>query len=229
MRAPVPTLAFAEGAAVVAHLPRLGDAHRGALGTFLRLLARGERVAQRMATRQAKIATEPRMVRFLRSQARQEHMHALIFDGFARALGAPSPRLDDDPYRIYALQLQDAADRGDFHETVLGTQVVLEALGEVLLERLDRGIARRGDFLLRLRRRILAQEAAHHAFGEAILAAATTADRQCSPRRNEDILQHYLHHASALIDHGAPVLAYFGVSATTLQAELCERVHGSRP
>ena len=210
-----------------AHLPTLCDEHRRALGAFLRHLARGERVARRVAGRQAQLATDPRMIRFFRSQARQEHMHALVFDGFARALGAPPFGEGHDPYRAYELQLDGAADRGDLLETVLGTQIVLEALGEMMLARLDRGIARRGDIFSRLRRRVMTQEAAHHAFGEAVVAQTTATHRMHAPRGQARILEHYLQHAFALIDHGAPVLAYFGVSAAMLQAELGERVGGS--
>lgn len=197
----------------------MAPAHRRALGVFLRHLAQGERVAQRAATRQATLAPTARLSRFLRSQARQEQSHALIFDGFACALGAAPLDLRHCPYRAYADRLDAAVDRGDFLDSVIGTQVVLEALGELLLARLDRGIGRHGNHLRRLRRRILAQEATHHAFGTAILAAARAAGHA-----TDDVTRisvgHYATLAARLIEAGAPALEHFGVSEGELRAEL---------
>lgn len=203
--------------------PALVPAHRHALGLFLRHLAQGERVAQQASARQAAIAPTPRIARFLRSQARQERTHAMLFDSFARALGAAPLALRECPYRAYSARVGAAADRGDFLETVVGTQIVLEALGEILLARLDHGIARRGDALRRLRRRILAQEATHHAFGVAIVAAALEPGSA-----TRDAVRGHAHRYSAfaarLIDAGAPALGYFGVTATALRAELAGRL-----
>ncbi len=204
-------------------LPPLPDAHRRALGLFLRHLAMGERVAQHIAVRQAQLAPDARSARFLRSQARQERTHALAFDGFARALGTPPLELPDCPYRAYAASLHAAVDRGDFLDTVLGTQIVLEALGEMLLLRLDRSIARRGDALQRTRRRILAQEAAHHAFGEAIVAAALAAGAASRIDTRAGV-QRYRRLATRLLDAGTPALVYFGVAAGDLGVELDQRL-----
>lgn len=201
----------------------LPTAHRQALGLFLRHLACGERVAQRAAARQATLAPSPRMARFLRNQARQERTHALVFDGFARALGAAPLALRACPYRAYVTRVDAAAARGDFLDTVVGTQIVLESLGEVLLARLDRGIARRGDALPRLRRRILAQEATHHAFGEQIVAQAL-ADHPQRARAARVALDDYRHLAMALIDAGAPALCWFGVTGADLHAEFDTRL-----
>jgi hypothetical protein len=211
--------AFAHGGAG----STLPPAHRQALGLFLRHLARGERVAQRAATLEASLAPSPRMARFLKSQARQERTHALVFDGFARALGAAPLALHDDPYRAYAGQLAAAAARGDFLDLVIGTQIVLEALGEMMLARLDRGIARRGNVLQRLRRRILAQEAAHHAFGAQIVTAAL-AGQPVNVRAAGEALRAYRRLAAGLIDAGAPALHFFGIAADELHSELDARL-----
>ena len=47
-------------------------------------------------------------------------------------------------------------------EAVIATQVVLEALGEALLARLDAGLARHGAGLQRLRRLLRQQQSRHH-------------------------------------------------------------------
>jgi hypothetical protein len=201
----------------------LAPAHRQALGLYLRHHASGERVAQRAASLEAALAPSPHVARFLRSQARQERTHALVFDGFARALGAAPLALHQDPYQAYATKLGAAAARGDFLDMVVGTQIVLEALGEVMLARLDRGIARRGDALLRLRRRILAQEAAHHAFGARIVADALAA-QPCNASMACESLRAYRHLATGLIDAGAPALRFFGVAADDLRSELDARL-----
>ena len=101
--------------------------------------------------------------------------------------------------------------RGDFPETVIGTQIVLEALGEVLLARLERGLVRHGTGLVRLRRMILAQEAAHHAFGCALVAALLAAGTLTARSLRERALP-YRELAQRMIAAASPALHHFALT-----------------
>ncbi len=151
--------------------PPVTAARRGALGGLLRHLAHGERVAETDRARAGAPRAGPRAPR-ASSRARRGRKRRMRACSTRPPPGCacrrtPSPAL---PYDRYERRVQAAVDRGDLVEAVVGTQVVLEALGEALLARLDTGLARHGAGLSALRRRILAQEAAHHAFGRAQVA-----------------------------------------------------------
>jgi hypothetical protein len=61
--------------------------------------------------------------------------------------------------------VEDALDRGDLAETLVGQQVVLEGLGEAVLLQVDAGMDRRSMKFCTARRLLLRQEHAHHVFG----------------------------------------------------------------
>lgn len=65
-------------------------------------------------------------------------------------------------------------------EVLIGQQIVLENLGEFVLTRLDAEIGRRGLGFERLRRAVLRQERAHHAFGLRLIGAELTGQRSNS-------------------------------------------------
>ncbi|MBK9115329.1 MAG: hypothetical protein IPM22_06745 [Betaproteobacteria bacterium] len=199
---------------------------RDALGCFLRHLARGERIAERVAHRQAALAPDAPAARFLASQARQEAMHAAVFDAAAAALRVPADAIDDAPYAAYEARLAAALDRGDFVASVVGTQVVLEALGDALLARLDRGLAAHGAGFVRLRRRIRAQEAAHHAFGRALLdrLVATGGATDAAVGAHE---RAYRQCALALLTAAEPMLRHFALTPATIAADLDARLAGA--
>lgn len=149
-------------------IPR-DERHNAAL--LFALLRSGEVVAEHIARRQAEHMNGRARV-FLRGQARQEAFHAHVFSGAIRVLRPKGVASKSDQHMArYRLLLDDALDRGDVAESLVGQQVVLEALGEVLLSAVDRSIERRGLGFRRLRRIILAQERAHHAMGDRLLLA----------------------------------------------------------
>lgn len=191
-----------------------------ALGSFLRHLGRGERIAQRVALRQVELAPDARASRFFKSQARQESQHALVFETGADWLDAPRQGDLASAHVAYETELDHAVGQRDFRATVVGTQIVLEALGEILLARLDRGLDRHGAGLRGLRRRILAQEAAHHAFGEALARRW-----QCEDARRLRLeTGRFRVLAGRLIDSGAETMRGFAVPASTIRAELDARL-----
>jgi hypothetical protein len=68
--------------------------------------------------------------------------------------------------------LDDALARRDLYETFLAEQIILEGLGEAILHRIEDGLVRRQAPFMRLRRVLLHQEEAHHAFGERMIDRA---------------------------------------------------------
>lgn len=137
------------------------------IARLLTFLEYGERMAHDCAKAQAALSEDAGARWFLLSQARQEAMHARVFQG-AIAWLAPK-HLRDTPFlpalEEYRLVLNDALARRDLMETFLAEQVVLEGLGEAVLTRIEQGLVKRAAPFGRLRRILLHQEEAHHGFG----------------------------------------------------------------
>jgi hypothetical protein len=144
---------------------------RAPIARLLTFLEHGERLAHDCAKAQAALAPEKRQQRFLASQARQEAAHVWIFQG-AIAWLAPK-HLGDSPFlpalERYRILLDAALRRGDFAETLMAEQIILEGLGEAILARIEEGLAKRHAPFGRLRRILLHQEEAHHDFGRRML------------------------------------------------------------
>jgi len=148
------------------------------LARLLKFIERGERLAHDCAKAQAALAPEAGMQNFLLGQARQEGIHAVSFKWAIEWL---APRHVGDvpflkPFDQYAKRLHAALRREDFAESLLAEQVILEGLGEALLKKIEAGLINRKAPFQRLRRMLLHQEEAHHAFGVRILQRAM--DRQ---------------------------------------------------
>ncbi len=160
---------------------------------LLTFLEHGECMARDCAKAQATIAPERGMQKFLQSQARQETMHALVFQS---AIAWLAPRhLGDAPFlpalEEYRNKLNDALARQDLLETFLAEQVILEGLGEAILTRIEEGLVKRHAPFGRLRRMLLHQEAAHHGFGRRMLEQAMVegqTDAATLRRRAQDYL-----------------------------------------
>lgn len=144
------------------------------IARLLKFLEHGERMACDCAKSQAALAEDSRTRQFLLSQAKQEALHARVFQG---AIAWLAPKHIRDPPFLPALEeyrriLDDALARRDLLETFLAEQVVLEGLGETILTRIEQGLARRAAPFGRLRRILLQQEEAHHGFGRRQLERA---------------------------------------------------------
>ncbi|MGE0469196.1 MAG: hypothetical protein Nkreftii_002033 [Candidatus Nitrospira kreftii] len=144
------------------------------IARLLTFLEHGERMAHDCAKAQSALSKDAGTQRFLISQAKQEAMHAVVFQG-AIAWLAPK-HLRDAPFlpalEEYRTLLAEALARHDLLETFLAEQVVLEGLGEAILTRIEQGLAKRAAPFGRLRRILLRQEEAHHGFGRQQLARA---------------------------------------------------------
>jgi rubrerythrin len=145
----------------------VGHDERVPIARLLTFLEHGERMAHECAKAQATLSNDPKTRRFLLNQAKQEAMHARVFQG-AIAWLAPK-HLRDTPFlpalEEYRMILDDALARRDLTETFLAEQVVLEGLGEAVLTRIEQGLVKRAAPFGRLRRILLHQEEAHHGFG----------------------------------------------------------------
>lgn len=137
------------------------------LASLFSLLAEGEALAARAAREQAEFCSELRQQRFFRAQARQEQFHHLVFGRAAAFFGGT--RSSNRALAAYVRKVEHALQNQALFESVIAVQVVLEGLGEVMLKRLDAGIAKRGLGFTRLRRLILEQEKSHHRFGESLI------------------------------------------------------------
>lgn len=100
-------------------------------------------------------------------QARQETAHATLFTVAIRLLSPKGVGMNRTPEALieYRRVLDDSLERHDHAGVILGMQVILEALGELLLQRIDFGMRTRNVGFERIRRIVLAQEQAHHDFG----------------------------------------------------------------
>jgi len=167
--------------------------HARALARVLDALAVGECIARDCATRQAHICDSERLHRVFLAQSRQEAVHAAIFAGAARLLGGKQTAATGlrPALAAYGRRLTSDLDAARLPESLVGLQIVLEDVGKLLLTQLDHALARRGGALASLRRKVLAQETAHHALGARTLNqlfAAGAADRE----RLGSVVEEYL-------------------------------------
>ncbi len=157
----------------------IGHDERVPIARLLTFLEHGERMAHDCAKAQAALTEDSGTCRFLLSQAKQEAMHARVFQG-AVAWLAPK-HLRDAPFlpalEEYRRILEDALARRDLMETFLAEQVVLEGLGEAILTRIEQGLVKRTAPFGPLRRILLKQEEAHHGFGRRLLERAMAEGR----------------------------------------------------
>jgi len=142
-------------------------AEREHLAQLLQFMDLGEQLAHDCAKAQAELAPNNSMQTFLDSQARQEGRHALIFQWAIRWLTPRTtrPPLVSKHMSQYRQLLMVAIKEQNFAESLLAEQIILEGLGEAILGRLETGLANRKAPFGRLRRILLHQEEAHHAFG----------------------------------------------------------------
>jgi hypothetical protein len=163
------------------------------IARLLTFLEHGERLAHACAKAQAALTVDSGHRRFFLTQARQEAVHAIVFQGAIawlapRHLGTTPilPALEE-----YRTLLHEALARKDLIETVLAEQVILEGLGEALLTRIEAGLVKRAAPFGQLRRILLHQEEAHHGFGRRLLERAVV-DGQTDPAALRRTAQGYL-------------------------------------
>ncbi len=140
--------------------------HKQAAKLFSFLML-GEEIAQHCATQQAIHSSNAVTRRFLKSQARQEKYHRIIFQRGELMLSPKGGNCGSVKNHLleYKKLLDEATKTNNFEETLLGQQIILEGLGETVLENIDHGMSNRKFGFHRIRHLILSQEHAHHQFG----------------------------------------------------------------
>jgi hypothetical protein len=156
---------------------------REPIAQLLGFLEYGERLAHDCAAAQAALVSDPRHRRFLIGQAKQESIHATVFRGVIAWLA---------PRHLEATPLLPPLERyRDLLEDAIAEQLILEGLGEAILNRIESGLVKRGAPFGRLRRILLQQEEAHHAFGRRSLDRAR-AEGTLQPDRLRGRAEEYL-------------------------------------
>jgi len=201
--------------AVVRKLP-LDNHQRSAAASLFHVQACGERIAMEGARAQATIAPTRKARRFLLRQSRQEAFHARLFARMSRAMAAsvdtgenyastdePEREIPQSLQRVHDLLL-DAVSRGAYAEAVVIQHIALEGLGIVVLELLDDELAAVGQRFSRFRCLVLAQEAAHFAFGAQVL------DDHRHEAGQIPLVRRMLDEAERLLIHVAPQFRLLG-------------------
>ncbi len=177
------------------------------LARLLQFIELGEHIAHECAHSQAELAPDRGTHDFLKKQARQEAIHAHTFHTAIKWISprhvGPSPFTQ--PFRHYQHLIESALNRGDFYETILAEQVILEGLGEVTLNKLERGLLKRQAPFQRMRRVFLQQEEAHHGFGMRILERAL-AKQDISESYLQERAHDYLTLAESMVTTGQELL-----------------------
>lgn len=170
------------------------------LARLLSFLVLGEQLAHDCARAQMNLTSEPGMKKFLAGQARQEGYHAVVFQGASRWLAPRAPQCHDimEPMEQYRRNVMAAIGRQDFVETIIAEQIILEGLGEAILKILEKGLVKRGAPFQTLRRTLIHQEEAHHAFGLRIINRMLARDEE-SPTTLNQRAQGYLSLAETLV------------------------------
>jgi len=188
------------------------------LFSFLML---GEQVAQRCALEQSKQTTHIGSRRFLLSQARQENYHRILLQKAVLTLTPKGALFNpaNKPLLKYQKLLDTAIANNNYAETLLGQQVILEGLGEIVLENIDKGMSNRMFGFKKIRRVILKQEQAHHDFGIRRLNNWFNSDKD---RINaiSDKTSDYLELIHEIIENFHDVFEYFGYDSNDYYAEV---------
>ncbi len=189
---------------------------------LLRFLMLGERLAHDCARAQAALVTEPAMHRFFLTQARQEGFHTKVFHQGILWLTPKGTRHAPPlaPMNRYRMLIEKALHNGELADTLLAQQVILERMGEVILERISDGMTRRGLGFTRLRRVVLHQEHAHHAFGLRCLKQLVAADSALLERLRERSAEYFLL-IDSMLEEQSDLFAFFDEDPTIYVADAC--------
>lgn len=198
----------------------LGPVAMRDLVALLRLMAVGEQIATECARWQARVAANPRDRRFFRAQTGHERLHAWLFQSAAQVLNpaASVPRPLLGIMSEYRQRLDAAISGNGWLEVLIGQQLVLENLGEVVLQHLDDNMTRRKLGLTRLRKQVIRQEQAHHRYGMRLLDAEVAAGRadRATLRR---LAGPYLELTDRLLTRAAPLLESLDANAEEYRHE----------
>ncbi len=192
------------------------------IGRLFASLEFGERIAHDCATRQAELSNGSHG-RFFERQARQESHHARVFGRVILCIAPRGPRPVPLALRDYRTRLNHAGRRGDMVDLLVGQQLVLEGLGELILHRLDRKFDQRHIGFKRLRKVLLAQERGHQAFGERTVQRLVESG-EARPERIRELTGEYLVLAQRVLGEMQSVFDVVDADAAWYGAALRERL-----
>ncbi len=165
----------------------IGSDEKKQIARLLSFLLSGEKVAHSCAAKQATLCDNEKMKRFFIKQSRQEKFHAFTFQSAILWL---SPKGVDNPaqkqMQQYESILTNAINNNNLFDSIIGLQVILEAMGSIAFSRFDMGFKHRGNGYKKIRHVILAQEDLHYDFGLNYLKTCTL------PTKNFNHTSHYL-------------------------------------
>ena len=185
----------------------LYPAHSTQLARVFSLLAQGERLAHNAAKRQSQLTLtkgNPSHSIFFKQQARQELFHARVFDGTTLWLGKKHAGKPCAQLEKFTSHVEAALCKGALAESVLAIQLVLEAMGKLILEGIDTRMERYHYGLKKIRSTILAQEAKHYDFGQNQLLTLMQ-QTNISHSTMRALSQNYHEMANDILDHAAPL------------------------
>lgn len=190
-------------------------------GQVLHLLAHGEALARDCARKQARLAPTAAMRRFLKAQARQESVHAHLFNGAVAMLVpkgvALAPAIQQ--IQLFREDIDASLDRGELVPSLLAQQVILEGLGEIILTDMDGGIGKRHYGFKPMRRMILRQEQAHHGFGLRQLRALIE-DGKVQRSSLRDQGEHWIDRCQAMFEETGELARFFDHDPSEYAQEL---------
>jgi hypothetical protein len=148
----------------------IGSEEKIQIARLFHFLLSGEQIAHRCARMQAKLCHEKQLTTFFKRQARQEKFHAFTFQSAISWLAPKGVRCPASAHmQQYDNLLHEAHTKNDLLASVLGLQVILEGMGDIVLAQLNADIEQRDIGYRRIRRAIIKQEDTHHATGLAYL------------------------------------------------------------
>ncbi len=202
-------------------LDGLTENRQQALAGLLHLLTYGEQIATQCAAWQASNARDKRTAGFFNAQRKHEQFHAQLFHRAAGWLDPKSstPEQGLHPLSAYRDRLVFAIRHKRWLEVIVGQQLVLEGIGEVVLSSLDECMAQHNIGFKRLRRMILNQEHAHHSFGLNLLNEAIDCQSTDATELNE-LAMPYLELTQRLFCDIAPALQELDIDAAEYGREL---------
>ncbi len=204
---------------------RIKSNTRVEIGRLFSSLHYGEGIACDCAERQAAMASG-RKRHFFLTQAQQERHHARVFSRVVLCLAPRGGGQVPLALHAYRSRLQRACQRNDFAETLVGQQVVLESVGELILQRMDAKFDQRRIGFKRIRKILLAQERGHLAFGTRLLQNLLQSNEVKQERVQETVAE-YLRLADNLLVELQPVFDVVGADAKWYRVELRQRVTDS--
>lgn len=197
------------------HTARLDMAH------LLYMVAYGEDLAAYCAHWQSTVVHDRRSQRFFAAQYHQERFHRRFFQRVATRL-APAytpPGASFCHLETYRERLYSAIRHERWFEVLVGQQLVLEGIGEIALRHMDDRIFRDQDRFQHLRKLILRQEHAHHAYGLRQIDDAIAA-QAIDTVTLRDLAQPYLDLAECMLNDASGLLTHLNIDASCLQQEL---------